>query len=77
MNVGVVKEAILQARGFIRGSLRNIPREKIPRVDAPLATIKGAYRTLMALNHPDHGGDIGAAAAINRAYEQALEAMRP
>lgn len=41
--------------------------------------VKAAYRALAAQNHPDRGGDAGAMAAINRAWEQAqasLDEMR-
>lgn len=38
---------------------------------APVEAVKAAYRALAAKHHPDAGGDHGAMAAINRAYEQA------
>ncbi len=38
---------------------------------ADAATIKAAYRKLAAQHHPDVGGDDGAMARINQAYEQA------
>jgi hypothetical protein len=38
---------------------------------APLAEVKQRYRELSRKNHPDHGGDPGAMAMVNRAWEQA------
>lgn len=38
---------------------------------ATQAVIKAAFRALAAQHHPDRGGDAGAMAAINRAWEQA------
>lgn len=36
--------------------------------DAPAAVIKASYRALMALHHPDVGGDHAMAALLNEAY---------
>jgi hypothetical protein len=44
--------------------------------DAPLEVAKAAYRALAGKHHPDAGGDAGAMATINRAWEQAQEARR-
>jgi hypothetical protein len=41
--------------------------------DAKIDEIQAAYRVLARKNHPDAGGDAGAMAAINRAWEQAKE----
>lgn len=40
-----------------------------------LEDAKSAYRRLAAQHHPDRGGDAGAMAAINRAWEQAQAAL--
>ncbi len=43
--------------------------------DAPLEVAQAAYRALARIHHPDiPGGDAGAMAMINRAWEQAQEA---
>lgn len=41
--------------------------------DATLDQVKAAWRRLAAENHPDRGGDPAKMAAINDAYEKALE----
>lgn len=41
--------------------------------DATLDHVKAAWRRLAAENHPDRGGDPAKMAAINDAYEKALE----
>jgi len=49
---------------------------KVP-ADATLDVARAAYRALAAKYHPDKpGGDAGAMAAINRAWEQAQEKRR-
>lgn len=40
-----------------------------------LSDARKAYRDLSRKYHPDHGGDAGAMATINRAWEQAKEAL--
>ena len=44
--------------------------------DAPLPTIKAAYRQLAIKFHPDRGGDVQKMSAINRAWEEAQRAVR-
>ena len=53
---------------------REFLREETPwsilgvEADADLATIKSAYRRLMLVHHPDHGGDPAVARKIMAAY---------
>jgi hypothetical protein len=42
---------------------------------APFEIVKAAYRASAHANHPDRGGDAGAMAVINRAWEQAQAAL--
>jgi hypothetical protein len=42
---------------------------------APRGVVQAAYRTLARKHHPDVGGDAGAMAALNRAWEQAQSAI--
>jgi DnaJ-class molecular chaperone len=41
--------------------------------DSDLATIKSAYRNLMMIHHPDHGGDPAKARKIMAAYFVLME----
>lgn len=41
--------------------------------DAPLEVVRGAYRALAKIYHPDRGGDAGSMRLINRAYEVLAE----
>lgn len=43
---------------------------------APPELIKGAYRILAKLNHPDHGGSSAAMRQINAAFERIQDAGR-
>lgn len=44
--------------------------------DAPLPTIKAAYRQMAIKFHPDAGGNVERMAAINRAWEEAQKLRR-
>ncbi len=47
---------------------RNYYRLLHVQADAPAEVIKASYRALMALHHPDVGGDHAAASLLNEAY---------
>jgi curved DNA-binding protein CbpA len=48
---------------------RNLYRRLHVQPDAPIEVIKAAYRALIALHHPDNGGDHEQATRINEAWE--------
>ncbi len=43
------------------------------RENAPIEVVKGAYRALALMNHPDHGGDTAKMQKINAAFDRILK----
>jgi hypothetical protein len=55
---------------------RNYYRLLHVQADAPAEVIKASYRALMALHHPDKGGDHTQAALVNEAYHVLSDSAR-